>query len=349
MRCRARWLGLLMAGAAACGCSGPSNNVRFRASEVDLVWPGPPDVPRVRYLGEIRSSADVRGERSFGETMGDVLLGKEPPVGMVSPIGVCTDGGDRVFIADSNAQVVHVYDLSRNRYAQWTPPKGATPFEQPIALTWDPAGRLLVSDAGLRVVLAFDANGRLLGTLGENVLERPCGVAVQPGTGLIGVVDTGSHDVVLLDSTGALHRRIGGRGSDPGRFNFPTHIAFDAEGGMYISDSLNFRVQVFQPDGTFVRAIGRKGDIAGTFAQPKGIAIDPDGHVYVVDANFEAVQILDPDGTLLLAFGREGHGPGEFWLPNGAWFDRTGRLWIADSYNRRVQVFQYLSATGDEP
>ena len=343
-----RWchLGIAIAAAGALllagGCA-KSSNVRYDASDANIVWPEPPDEPRIRYVGQIRSTSDLTPTRSFGQTVGDVLLGKQDPVGMVSPLGVCTDGEDQVFIADSNAQVVHVYDLARQRYRQITPPKGAPRFQQPVAVTFEPQGRILVADSAAAVIYAFALDGEFLGAIGEGALTRPCGLAVRRDTREIYIADAGAHTVIVLSPEGQEVRRIGERGTGHGQFNFPTQLTFDSRDRLYVSDSLNFRVQRFGPSGDFERAIGSKGDIAGTFSQPKGIAVDADDHVYVVDANFEAVQVFDADGQLLLAFGSEGHGPGQFWRANGAWFDRTGRLWIADSYNRRVQVFQYLS------
>jgi DNA-binding beta-propeller fold protein YncE len=305
-------------------------------------WPPPPDQPRIRYLGQLAADADLKPARPFGQRLGAALFGRKDVRTMLSPIGVCSDGGGRVFVADSNAQLVHVFDLSTRKYQRWQPPRERGAFSQPVGVGFDPAGRLLVADSVEHAVFAFDREGAFLGVLADS-LERPCAVCVEPGTGRVFVADAGAHQVVILSPEGDELRRVGSRGSGPGEFNFPTAVALDSEGCLFVSDSLNFRVQVFGPDLAFVRQIGRKGDMPGSFAQPKGIAIGPEGHLYVVDAHFEAIQVFDPEGTLLMTFGREGRGPGEFWLPVGIHADAQGRVWVADSYNRRVQAFQYLT------
>ena len=43
---------------------------------------------------------------------------------MLTPYAVCTDGQDRLFVADTNAQTVHVFDLRTRRYEQWKPAEG---------------------------------------------------------------------------------------------------------------------------------------------------------------------------------------------------------------------------------
>lgn len=299
-------------------------------------WPQPPDTPRVQYLGAISTSADLKPARRLGEA----IFGASPAHGMLSPLGVCTDHGSRVFVADSNAQVVHVFDLASRGYATWRPGPKQPKFSQPVAVAWDPVGRLLVADSVEGVLFAFDRKGTCIGVLGRGVLQRPCGIAVAPDRVL--VADAAAHQVVVLSARGDLVSRLGSRGTAPGEFNFPTNLALDSTGRLYVADTLNFRVQVFDADLRPIRQIGRKGDMPGTFSQPKGVALDADDHLYVVDANFEAVQVFDDAGQLLMTFGREGHGPGEFWLPSGIHVDPSGRVWVADSYNKRVQAFQYL-------
>lgn len=327
---------------AAClmlgGCSTPAGAI-LEATDTSPVWPTPPDPPRLRYLGEISTDKDLKPARGFIESIGAGLFGEEAAKGMTSPMGVCTDGGSRVFVADNNGQILHVFDLDTRRYARWEPPEK---FSMPVAVAWDAAGsRVLVSDSVAGCVFAFGSDGAMSAKLGEGLLKRPAGI-VAGENGKLFVADVGAHQIVVLDSSGAEVTRVGERGTELGTFNYPTNLALDREGRLYVSDSLNFRVQVFGPDYKPIRQIGRQGDLPGYFSQPKGVAIDPDGHLYVVDANFEAVQLFTAEGRLLLSVGREGRGPGEFWLPAGIHIDPKGRVWIADSYNQRVQVFQYL-------
>lgn len=338
-----RWATTALALTALGGCARPG--VIFDPANRAMGWPPPPDAPHVQYLGQIRTSEDLKPGRGLGGALARIFVGKEqePPT-LLSPKGVCTDLHERVFVADDSLKGVHVFDLHTREYAMWRPPeKSAEPFVQPVACAWDPAGRLLVSDSASGLIHAFGTRGEYLGALGNGVLRRPVGLAVQRGSGRLYVADASLHQVVVLDSRGKDVGRIGERGSSPGQFNFPTHVALSEAGELCVSDSLNFRVQVFGPEGMLRRVIGKKGDMPGTFSQPKGIALDPEGHIFVVDSNFEAVQVFNRDGELLMTFGREGTGPGEFYLPVGIWIDPMGRVFVADWENRRIQVFQYLS------
>jgi DNA-binding beta-propeller fold protein YncE len=319
--------------------------VLFAPPEQPVVWPPPPDAPRIRYVGQLASNEDLKPGRSSWERIGQTLFGKPDRHGMSIPFAVCTDGVSRVFAADKERHVVHVFDLNTRRYAQWTPPDEQPPLQQPVGIAWDPSGRLLVSDSAAAVIHIFDRNGRYQGVIGKGLLQRPCGLRVEAQTSRIFVADSAAHQVVCLSAAGKEEQRIGRRGVEPGEFNFPIDVALDHKGKLYVADALNFRVQQFAPDRKSIRIIGKHGDQPGSFAQPKCLDVDSEDHVYVIDNRFEAVQIFDSDGRLLLNFGREGHGPGEFWLPTGIFIDPRNRIWIADSYNHRIQAFDYLPET----
>ena len=327
------------------GCGRPAG-VIFEPLTDAPQWPSPPEPPRIRYLGQLAIDEDLKPAKSFLELTGEALFGEDTVHSMLSPYAVCTDGGDRLFVADSNGQVVHVLNLNTREYSQWRPAensRAAKRFSQPVGIAYDPAGRLIVADSAAGALFVFDDSGQVVDVLGEEHLSRPCGLAVDPATRRIFVADPGTHHVIVLAADGALLGMLGGRGTGAGQFNFPTNVVIDSQGRLYVSDSLNFRVQQFDRDLKPLRQIGSKGDLPGYFSQPKGLAVDSDDHLYIVDAHFEVVQIFNAEGQLLLAFGEEGRGLGQFWLPAGIHIDAHDRIWIADTYNQRVQVFTYLS------
>jgi DNA-binding beta-propeller fold protein YncE len=219
----------------------------------------------------------------------------------------------------------------------------------PVAVIFDDANRLFVSDSSGRVY-AFGANGTPLFTLhevGGKKLLRPTGLAFSPNRKLLYVVDTLAHTLYALDAKGALVFEAGGRGEETGRFNFPTHVAWARPGELFVADSLNFRIQILSEDGTFLEAFGRHGDGSGDFAMPKGLAVDKDGAVYVADSLFDVVQLFDRRGNFLLTLGRRGVDAGEFWLPSGIFIDEGGELYVCDTYNHRIQVFRITEGYGD--
>jgi DNA-binding beta-propeller fold protein YncE len=342
-RRRRLWVSLVAAAGLACptGCGKPPGQL-FPPPAKPIVWPPPPERTRIRYVGELSTSADLRPGVPITQGIGEMLFGKAPVYSMLTPYALCTDETDRVFVADSNARVVHVFDLKARRYARWAPANPRKRFAHPVGIAYDPAGRLFVADSVAGRIYEFDRRGRQTGQIGAGVVVRPCGLAFDPRRKQLFVADAGAHRVFVFSQRGELVTRIGSRGVGLGQFNYPTNVAVDARAILYVSDSLNFRVQQFSPQLQPLRQIGRKGDVPGYFAQPKGVAVDTQGHVFVVDANFEAVQVFNDQGALLMDFGQEGQQPGGFWLPAGIYIDRRNRIWVADCYNRRVQVFDFL-------
>ncbi len=332
---------------ALTGCAKPAG-VIFEPLPTAICWPAPPDSPRIHYVGQISTTADLKAAKPFGEALRELFAGKQPIMGVVNPFAVETDGRQRLFVADSGGGVVHVFDLDKRTYEQWAP---AAPnrFIAPVGLARAADGRLFVADSAAGVVWVFDATGRDIDMWGRDELVRPCGMAYDDVAQHLFIADAGAHQVVILDASGQPTARLGSRGSTPGQFNFPTDVVIDHLHRLYVSDSLNCRVQQFGPDLMPRLQIGSRGDMPGYFSRPKGIAVDSEDHLYIVDAEFEAIQVYSSDGDLLMAFGREGRGPGEFWLPAGICIDAADRLWIADTYNRRVQVFDYRPPQTDAP
>ena len=314
----------------------------FPPVDPPLEWPRSGDPARVRYVGAISSDADLKRPRSLWRRVRDLVAGAEPPAAIRSAHGVAVTDTDVLFVADPEAHVVHRFDLEGRNYRALAEISANRKLVMPIGLSL--RGReLLVADRALALVAVLSTAGEPLSTFGETTLQSPIGIAVGR-SGRTFVADVEAHHIAVFSPEGDAMTPIGSRGVEPGRFNFPTHVACDERERLYVSDSLNARVQVFDRDGTFVRALGKKGDFPGDFSQPKGLACDAEGRLYVVDSHFENVQIFSARGTLLLALGSEGRGPGEFWLPVGICTDRKSRFWVADSFNHRVQVFQRLLA-----
>ncbi len=328
--------------AAAGGCSNLARPV-FEPRQVPLEWPGPPDSPRIRYVGELATTEDLHPRSTGWTRFVQILTGKRNWHQLVKPKDVAVYG-NKLYVADPGQGAVVVFDLDRRETSVITGGDEAG-LLGPTHLALDDT-RLFVSDGQARCVVVLDHDGQYLSTWAKGQFERPAGLAWCQINRRLYVVDVVGHCIVVLDDKGQVVQRIGQRGAGPGQFNFPLWIRLDQELNLLVSDTINARVQRFSRDGKFLSSFGQMGDAAGNLSMPKGLACDSQGHIYVVDSRFENVQIFDPAGQLLLNFGTEGQEAGQFWLPEGIFIDRRDRIWVADTYNRRVQVFQYLSVEG---
>jgi hypothetical protein len=84
-------------------------------------------------------------------------------------------------------------------------------------------------------------------------------------------------------------------------FHKPKAIASDRKGNLYVLDSGNFRVQVFDGHRKFLRSFGRKGQGPGDLGRPECLDVDAAGNVYVGDPGNGRIAIFDPAGKWLRA------------------------------------------------
>jgi DNA-binding beta-propeller fold protein YncE len=120
-------------------------------------------------------------------------------------------------------------------------------------------------------------------------------------------------------------------------------VAVDAEGNLYVADTYNNRVEIFDADGQFVSTFGKNGDGPGYFARPKGIAIDSDGHIWVADGMQDRVHVFNKDGQLLISFGGHGVLPGQFQGLVAITIDKSNRVFTTEIFPGRAQQFQYVT------
>jgi len=317
--------------------------VETREDLPDIVWPQRPETPRIRFVNAISNPEDLNIRESLSARLWNFFKGKvRTPI--IKPYGVITDAEGRLYVVDNFSRVIHVYNAKNNEYYVF--PQSETNLLSPIDIAIDKNGTVYVSDSREQSVKVFTDHGKkFLKDIGRGLLSRPTGLAYNTVSDELLVVDTKYSEIIRYDiKTLTFRGAIGSMGVEHGAFNNPTNIFSDRRGKIYVSDSLNFRIQVFTHDGTFVRTFGKGGDSPGFFSRPKGVAVDSDGNIYVVDALFDNIQMFNENGELLMDFGKAGNNYGEFWLPAGIYIDKNDRIYISDSYNKRVQIFQYLKA-----
>jgi DNA-binding beta-propeller fold protein YncE len=309
--------------------------------DVDLVWPLPPDEPRIKYLRTFESSLDVEESTSSQKLLTSLLGESEVGMGMSKPYGVY-GGGERVIVTDTGLGRAIVFDIKNKKYFH-IGLEGKGILSKPIGVAVDKEGAIYISDTAQDRVIIYDKDGKFKDAIGKKgTFGQPTGLAVNDTLGRLYIVDTYKHQLFIYKKDGTPISVVGARGSSEGEFNYPTNIFIGKTGMIYVSDSMNFRVQIFNADGKFIRKFGKVGDGLGMFSRPKGIAVDSDGHIYVVDAAFNNVQIFNEEGQILMFFGEMGNKPGQFWLPAGMYIDADDKIYVADQYNQRINVFQYL-------
>ena len=179
-------------------------------------------------------------------------------------------------------------------------------FQDPRGIAVDEAGNVYVADSGNHRIQVFDSSGGFLTQWGSQGMETgqfqdPWGIAVDQADNVY-VADTWNHRVQKFDAEGTFLRQWGSYGAtggaavgEEGFFWGPRDIAVDAAGNVYVTDTGNKRVQVFDPDGEFLAQWGGFGVEDGQMDEPVGLATDEEGNIYVADAWNQRVQKFDQD------------------------------------------------------
>ncbi|XP_070543754.1 tripartite motif-containing protein 3-like [Ptychodera flava] len=81
--------------------------------------------------------------------------------------------------------------------------------------------------------------------------------------------------------------------------SYPTDVAVDAEGKVFVSDRDNHRIQVFDAEGQYLYSFGSEGSGDNQMRYPTGIALDCDGNVYVCDNGNNKVMKYESDGKFI--------------------------------------------------
>ena len=149
------------------------------------------------------------------------------------------------------------------------------------------------------------------------------------------VTDMGRSCVSVFSPSGEKLRSFGTRGSAQGQFGYPSGVAVNCEGKIFVADRLNQNIQKFTAEGQFLTVMGIKGN-----GFPTDLALNTQKvMLYVADCSNHCVQVLNSDLSVSYTFGKQGNGKGQFIGPWGIACDSTGKVYVADTGNHRIQVF----------
>lgn len=332
---------VILAGMLA-ACSSTTPKAATEDPFAQYVWPPPPDEPRIRLVTILQSRADVEASSRLSRT----LFGASPQSpfdSLQKPFAVDYDAQGRILVTDPGAGALFRFDLKGRRLDVFGT-SGSLRLKSPLGLGIGPDGTIYIADVGIRKVVAFDAEGKVKGAYGRaGELDNPADAAVSPDGKKLFVADSKLHRVVIFEiPSGKLLSSFGGRGEKEGEFAFPTSLAFDKRGSLFVVDQINTRVQVFTQDGEFVDQLGALGVGFGNFVRPKDVAVDDAGLIYVTDATFNNVQIFSPDLRLLTFVGDGGTRPGQFQIASGVAV-HGNEFAVVDQLGHRVQVFRFIA------
>lgn len=268
------------------------------------------------------------------------------------------DPWGNIYLAQAKDERIVKIDQSGNILISFgSEGKGRGQFSGIVGLMTDESGRVYVADSGNVRVQIFKVLSPLKSVLPKmtavpllldfestiDAVEGINDIFSLPGKGLFSVADKKSR----VDVWSSVNQTIGSEGAGAGQFSKPTGVYVTLDNRMYISDTGNHRVQIFNSDRTLSYEFGRNGNKPGQFNFPQGIVVNSKGMIYVADTLNHRIQVFNQDGIYLKTFGQpdtevvdEGlKNCQTLNLPKVLALDSKDRLYVVDVDLTRIKVF----------
>ena len=189
------------------------------------------------------------------------------------------------------------------------PVRTVTGLSRPYGIAFNSRGEMVVSERGSDRVSVFNDSGeriRSFDSVGSGPAEMigPAGIAIDDKDNMY---VSSQHKLQKFTSSGELIKCVSQKGRKEREFNDPHGVKL-YNNQVYVCDSYNHRIQVFDLDLNFIRSIGSHGTGRGEFDIIDDVKFDSAGNMYVADFGNARVQILDSSGHFIRAIGEEGEG-----------------------------------------
>ena len=241
--------------------------------------------------------------------------------------------GALVALAAAAAVRPHSVQAAEGRYQlvkDWAQLPAGTQFGVLSAVAADAKGTVYVFQREPSKVMAFDREGRLLKSWGDNGFPAAHGLRIL-NDGSIWLTDRKLQQVLKYSVDGTLlmslgKREVAGDNTSEDAFNGVSDVAMASNGTVFVSDGEgpNSRVVKFSKDGKLIKFWGTKGSGPGEFNVPHSIAIDSKDRVYVADRTNKRIQVFDQDGKFLREMT-------QFGVPTALFITRDDTLYCAVS------------------
>jgi len=301
-----------------------AGNVYVADANPDIPYPplkeGGDTIRKITPAGVVTTMAGTPG--AWGSTDGTGAAAR-----FYDPTGVATNSGGDVYVADTLNNTIRKITPAGvvTTLAGASSVSGSTDGTGAAALFYYPQG--VATDSAGNVYVADSLNDTIRRITPNAVVTTLAGTAGVQGS---------------ADATGSA-----------ARFNYPTSVATDNAGNLYIADAGNNTIRKITSGGGVTTLAGRAGvqgsaDGSGStalFSGPVGVATDNAGNVYVADASNSTIRKITPTGVVTTLAGTAGatgsaDGTGtaaRFSLPQGVATDGAGNLYVSDGANNNIR------------
>jgi len=219
-------------------------------------------------------------------------------------------------------------------------------IKNPTGIAIRSDGLIWVASTDKDELVLLTSSGGVVAVIEEGIrdFKNPQGLAVDAADRLY-VADKSNHRVLKLSPDGSQvllqiakldNHGKPKAGSGTGEFRNPWDVAVDQNGDIFVADSGNSRIQVFNSSGTFLRQFGQ-GVLLST-SEVRGVTLTAEG-LWVSDKEQERVFLFSRAGVLIKSIGDADSVVGEISRMRGLASDRLGALYVVEPNRDRAQKF----------
>ena len=224
--------------------------------------------------------------------------------GFVRPLGIAVDASGRIFVGEEGTGSVSILLPDGSRFAKLGIGDGEFRMPNHLAIAPDATGLVYVADSEAHVVKVFRPDGTAVRSFGskgsfDGQFDFPAGLAVSGG-GEVFVADQNNGRVQVFSAEGQYLRSFGrsrggmgmGGGSIFGRIQ---GLMLDAQGRLFVADTFQGQVRVFDGVGKVLSTIGSFGEGLGQMRAPTSLALDRNNRLFVVSPGNTRVELFGLD------------------------------------------------------
>lgn len=271
---------------------------------------------------------------------------------MNAPCLIKLDSEGNLFVADSGNDRILKFSSGGEFLLSWGGRgNDRGKFNKPVGIAVDDNGNILVTDNQQSRIQKFTSEGEFIDVWGSHVnmggdFHVPRGIAVDADRNIYVTDGYPGHPkapprVQKFTSGGDFLESWGYEGSDEHILMFPYGIAVDREGKVYVADTHNHCVQVYDSGGKHLMKLetGEKKIFGSGFSSPVGIDLDNEGNIYFTNSSGLRIYRFNPLGEITAQWGDRGFEDSKFLGMSGIAVSSSGLLYVADDKVNCIKVF----------
>jgi sugar lactone lactonase YvrE len=261
---------------------------------------------------------------------------------MRNPIDLAVTNDGTVYVTDSDNHRIQIFKNNGEyigKFGEFGDKKNE--FDYPVGVAVNSKNEVFVAELNNMRISVYDKKGKFIRYFRTTEIKGPDlkPLSVVPTAISIDqydnvyIIDKTDQTVKKFSNEGVLKLKFGGSGTQKGEFQYPLGLDVNNKGDIFVTDTGNNRIQVFDKDAKNILVTDAK------INTPSGIFADEKGLMYITDTTSNQIIIADQYESANFTLGVVGSSNESFYIPEGLEI-KDNYLYVADKGNNRVVIYK---------